>query len=166
MAIQCVIHTRAVHPPRETFVYVYYIVEAVQAGMVTKLAARTSVLAAMNPVGQYDPMRTLEANTGLPPPLLSRFDVVLVLVDGVNESRCASAATPQGLGCRLSQSCRVDADVAVAAVFSTDSWRQAACACSAPTALSCCTAVMDEELRECAAVPCVALWMADPAIDD
>lgn len=61
-----------------------------QAGMVTKLAARTSVLAAMNPVAQYDPERPLEANTGLPAPLLSRFDVVLALVDGVNATRCAT----------------------------------------------------------------------------
>lgn len=72
----------------------------VQAGMVTKLPARTSVLAAMNPVGQYDPMRSLEANTGLPPPLLSRFDIVLALVDGVHESRCADTPRASPAACR------------------------------------------------------------------
>jgi hypothetical protein len=56
--------------------------------MVTKLTARTSILAAMNPTGRFDPEQPLEMNTGLPAPLLSRFDIVLLFLDGMNPRRC------------------------------------------------------------------------------
>lgn len=54
----------------------------------TKLNARTSVLAAMNPVSVYDTNKSVEANTGISGPLVSRFDVVMVLQDLVNPDRC------------------------------------------------------------------------------
>ena len=61
----------------------------VQAGMVTSLKARTSIIASMNPTGRYDAAKSLDANTGLPAPLLSRFDIVMVLLDGMEAERCA-----------------------------------------------------------------------------
>lgn len=65
-------------------------VSRVQAGLVTKLNARTSVLAAMNPIGKnYDSGKGVESNTGISGPLVSRFDIVMVLQDLVNPDRCA-----------------------------------------------------------------------------
>lgn len=65
----------------------------VQGGMVTKLNARTSLIAAMNTVARYDAEKGLEASTGLPAPLLSRFDLVMVLMDGMEAARSVLAAS-------------------------------------------------------------------------
>ncbi|KAM7470618.1 hypothetical protein LguiA_008801 [Lonicera macranthoides] len=55
-----------------------------KAGLVTTVNTRTIVFGATNPKGQYDPEESLSVNTALSGPLISRFDIVLVLLDTKN----------------------------------------------------------------------------------
>jgi len=68
-------------------------VSIAKAGITTTLNARTSVLAAANPAyGRYNMRRSPSENINLPQALLSRFDLLFLLVDRVNESQDTALA--------------------------------------------------------------------------
>ncbi|XP_030855456.1 DNA helicase MCM8 [Strongylocentrotus purpuratus] len=57
-----------------------------KAGVVCSLPARTSILAAANPVGgHYNKAKTVSENLKMSGPLLSRFDLVFILLDKPDE---------------------------------------------------------------------------------
>ena len=63
-------------------------VSIAKAGITTSLNARTSILAAANPVyGRYNPKMTPEENINLPKALLSRFDLIFLLLDKQDKER-------------------------------------------------------------------------------
>ncbi|CAO1616067.1 unnamed protein product [Sympodiomycopsis kandeliae] len=62
-------------------------VSIAKAGIITTLNARTSVLAAANPVGsKYNVHLPITRNIDLPPTLISRFDLVYLVLDKVDEA--------------------------------------------------------------------------------
>eukprot|EP00919_Chromeraceae_sp_WS-2016_P012246 GHVR01028637.1.p1 GENE.GHVR01028637.1~~GHVR01028637.1.p1 ORF type:complete len:729 (-),score=175.78 GHVR01028637.1:100-2286(-) len=62
-------------------------VSLAKAGLVCTLNARTAVLASANPVGsRYDDKCSVVENINLPPTLLSRFDLIFLMLDKGNEA--------------------------------------------------------------------------------
>jgi DNA replication licensing factor MCM4 len=61
-------------------------VSVAKAGIITTLNARTSILASANPIGsRYNPDLPVPQNIDLPPTLLSRFDLVYLILDRADE---------------------------------------------------------------------------------
>jgi replicative DNA helicase Mcm len=68
-------------------------VSIAKAGIVATLKAQTAIIAAANPYsGRYDRYKTPTQNIRLPPSLLSRFDLIFVIVDRPNKPEDAQMA--------------------------------------------------------------------------
>lgn len=68
-------------------------ISVTKAGVQATLVARTSILAAANPAGgRYDRSKPLRYNVALPPAILSRFDLLHVMVDEPDEAADAAVA--------------------------------------------------------------------------
>ena len=62
-------------------------VSVAKAGIICTLNARTAILAAANPVAsKYDPNLSIIQNISLPPQLLSRFDLIYLVLDKQTEA--------------------------------------------------------------------------------
>lgn len=62
-------------------------VSIAKAGIITTLNARTSILAAANPIeSSYNRSKTIAMNLDLPPTLISRFDLLYLVLDNVDEA--------------------------------------------------------------------------------
>ena len=60
-------------------------VSIAKAGIIASLNARTSILASANPVeSRYNPRMSVVENIKLPPTLLSRFDLIYLILDSPN----------------------------------------------------------------------------------
>jgi DNA replication licensing factor MCM4 len=60
-------------------------ISVAKAGIICSLNARTSILAAANPINsRYNPEQSVVENMNLPPTLLSRFDLIYLLLDQPN----------------------------------------------------------------------------------
>ena len=65
-----------------------------KGGIVATLNARTSILAAANPMyGKYDPFKNITENVNLPIPLLTRFDLIFVVRDIPSKEKDTKIAT-------------------------------------------------------------------------
>ena len=59
-----------------------------------QLNSRTAILAAANPVhSKYDSKKSVIENINLPPALLSRFDLIYIMLDLPNEQQDKKLAT-------------------------------------------------------------------------
>ncbi|HZW56109.1 MAG TPA: LAGLIDADG family homing endonuclease [Nitrososphaerales archaeon] len=64
-----------------------------KGGIIATLNARTSILAAANPVdGKYDPYKNILDNVALPVPLLTRFDLVFIIRDEPDQAKDETVA--------------------------------------------------------------------------
>lgn len=58
-----------------------------KAGIVCQLNSRTAILAAANPINsKYNPKKSVMENVNLPPSLVSRFDLIYILLDLADEA--------------------------------------------------------------------------------
>ncbi|TXT59336.1 MAG: hypothetical protein BAJALOKI2v1_220009 [Promethearchaeota archaeon] len=83
--------------PNHTFIsqgaILHNTVSIAKAGIVATLKAETAIIAAANPhSGRYDIYKTPTQNIRLPPSLLSRFDLIFVVVDRPNKADDAQMA--------------------------------------------------------------------------
>lgn len=63
----------------------FFTIISFQAGVRATLNAKTSILAAANPIGgRYDRGKSLQQNVALSAPIMSRFDLFFVLIDESN----------------------------------------------------------------------------------
>jgi len=63
-------------------------VSVAKAGICKTFPSRVSVIAASNPnSGHYDKYKSFEENVNVSSPLLSRFDIVFLMIDTPNEVR-------------------------------------------------------------------------------
>merc|ERR1719367_2213063 len=63
-------------------------VSIAKSGITTTLNCRTTILAAANPTyGRYNPYKSPVENIDLPPALLSRFDLLFLLLDTVDQDK-------------------------------------------------------------------------------
>ena len=83
-----------------------------KAGIQATLNARTSVLAAANPIkGRYDRTRTLKQNVDISAPIMSRFDLFFVVLDEQDEAvDYAIAKHIIDVHCRSQQQTQAEAD--------------------------------------------------------
>jgi DNA replication licensing factor MCM4 len=62
-------------------------VSVAKAGIICQLNARTAILAAANPKeSRYNPKMSVVENIRLPPTLLSRFDLIYLMLDTISEA--------------------------------------------------------------------------------
>lgn len=62
-------------------------VSVAKAGIICSLNARTAILAAANPIkSKYDPSMSVVENVKMPPTLLSRFDLIYLVLDKQSEA--------------------------------------------------------------------------------
>lgn len=62
-------------------------VSVAKAGIICTLNARTAILAAANPINsKYDPKLSVVENIKLPPTLMSRFDLIYLILDKQNDT--------------------------------------------------------------------------------
>jgi len=118
-------------------------ISVAKAGVVCSLSARATVLAAANPVGgHYDRGKTIQENLRMPSALLSRFDIVFIMLDSPDKERDrALSAHIMGLHARRAgQAADADANrelahrIAVGTSAASQSSRAAAAASGAPWA--------------------------------
>lgn len=62
------------------------LISTAKAGIQATLNARTSILAAANPIGgRYDKSKSLRANLFMSAPIMSRFDLFFIVLDECDE---------------------------------------------------------------------------------